>query len=171
MKLNSHGQSLVEFALAGLVFFSLLFAVIDLGFMFYANLTMQHAVREGTRYAVTGQSNACGNPNDRRGALIQVIKNSSNGLYDKNLTNHDHPCAPPDYNNPAISVITPSNVTFSNYSGTPAAGNPGNPNDIIVVSLSYTWPLVTPILKPFFPGGKYSFTVKSTMKNESFPTS
>jgi Flp pilus assembly protein TadG len=167
MRLNNHGQSLVEFALAGLVFFSLLFAVIDLGFMFYANLTMQHAVREGTRYAVTGQSTL--GP-DRRSALIQLIKKSSNGLYDKNLTLHDEP-GMQNYNNPSISVVKPGNVTFTNYTGTPTTGDPGKPDDVIVVSLTYTWPLITPLLKPFFPGGKYTFTVKSTMKNEGFPTS
>jgi len=168
MKLNSHGQSLIEFALAGMVFFSLLFGVLDLGIMLYANLTMQHAVREGTRFAITGQLAPLGS--DRRSQLIKKIKDSSNGLYDKNLTPHDEPGIL-SFNNPAISVINPSNVTFTNYSGTPTTGDPGKPDDVIVVSLTYTWPLITPILKPFFPGGKYTFTVKSTMKNESFPTS
>ena len=148
----------MEFALVALLLFALLFTIMDLGIMFYVNLTMQHAVREGTRYAVTGQSNL---GTDRRSALIQKIRDSSVGLYDKNLH------VPKD---PQINVITPSQVTFSNYTGTPTTGNPGQPNDIIVVSLTYTWPLVTPILKRFFPNGRYTFTVKSTMKNESFPT-
>lgn len=163
MGTNKIGQTTVEFAFAVLLLFGLLFAIIDLGVLFYVNLTMQHAVREGTRYAVTGRSNL--DPNgkgDRRAALIQAIKNKSNGLYDKNK--HD----PKD---PTINVITPSNVTFSNYSGTPTTGNPGNPGDVIEVSLTYTWPLITPILKPFFPNGQYTFTVRSTMTNEQFPAS
>ena len=45
----------MEFALVALLLFGILFTIIDLGIMFYVNLTMQHAVREGTRYAVTGQ--------------------------------------------------------------------------------------------------------------------
>jgi Flp pilus assembly protein TadG len=159
MRKNKNGQALVEFALVTLLLFGLLFTNIDLGIMFYVNLTMQHAVREGTRYAVTGQIGASAN---RRAALIQKIRDSSVGLYDKNLH------VPKD---PAIKVINPSNVTFPNYtSGTVQQGNPGNPNDIIVVSLTYSWPLVTPILKRFFLNGQYTFTVKSTMKNESFPT-
>ena len=136
--------------------FGLLFAIMDFGVMLYVNLTMQNAVRCGTRYAVTGQS---GLGTDRLSALIQEIRNMSNGLYDKN----QH--VPKD---PEISVITPSNVTFTNYTGTPTTGSPGLPNNIIVVSLTYSWPLLTPVLTPFFPGGQYTFTVKSTMKNESF---
>ena len=155
---NKKGQTLVEFALVVPVLFALLFAIIDLGVMLYVNLTMQYALFQGVRYEITGQSNL---GTDRRSALIQMIRNSSNGLYDKNMH------VPKD---PVIGVVVPSQVTFTNYSGTPATGDPGKPNDVIVVSLTYTWPLLTPILKPFFPQG-YTFTVKSTMKNESFPTS
>jgi Flp pilus assembly protein TadG len=156
MRINKNGQALVEFALVVLLLFGILFTIMDLGIMFYVNLTMQHAVREGLRYAVTGRSDLGA---DRRSALIQKIKNSSNGLYDKNLH------VPKD---PQINVINPSHVTFSNYTGTPTTGNPGNPTQTIVVSLTYTWPLLTPILKRFFTGGQYTFTVKSTMTNESF---
>ena len=156
MHRDEKGQILVEFALAAGVFLALLFAIIDLAYMFYVNLTMQHAVREGTRYAVTGQSTP---GNDRMSSLIDTIKANSNGLYDKNLHN------PKD---PQISVITPGQVTFTNYSGTPTSGTPGGPGDIIEVSLTYTGALMTPVLKPFFPNGEYTFTVKSTMKNEPF---
>ncbi len=156
MPVNKKGQALVEFALVIPVLFLLIFGIVDLAVMFYVNLTMQHAVYQGTRYEITGQS---GLGTDRRSAMIQEIKNNSNGLYDKNMH------VPKD---PEIRVIVPSQVTFPNYSATPVTGNPGNPSDIIVVSLTYTWPLLTPLLKPFFPGGSYTFTVKSTMKNELF---
>jgi hypothetical protein len=117
---------------------------------------MQHAVREGTRYAVTGRSNL---GIDRRAALIQKIKDSSNGLYDKNAHTPKEP---------VISKLNPASISFSNYSGTPQTGDPGKAGETILVRLDYTWPLITPIMKPFFAGGVYSFTVKTTMKNESF---
>jgi len=158
MKRNSRGQTVLEFAIVAWLFFSIVLAIADIAVMFYVNLTMQNAVREGTRYAVTGLSNLGA---DRRSAMIQKIKDSSNGLYDKNLY------TPKD---PTIKVIDPTQVSYANYSsGTLQPGNPGQPNQIIEVSLTYTWPLLTPFLKPFFPGGKYTFTVKSTMKNEPFP--
>ena len=156
MRANIKGQTLVEFAIVVPIFFLLVFAVVDLGYMFYVNLTMQSAVRQGTRYGVTGQSNL---GSDRRSALIQMIKDKSNGLYDKNVH------VPKD---PGINVIDPSQTTFDNYTGTPVSENPGQPNQVIIVSLTYTWPLLTPVLKPFFPDGSYTFTVKSTMKNENF---
>lgn len=150
------GQTLIEFALVAPLFFILLFAIVDLGWMFYVNLTMQHAVREGTRYAVTGRSDL---GRDRRAALIQKIREASDGLYDKNL--HDP-------KEPRIAVLPPGEVGFDNYTGTATAGDPGAKNDIIVVSLTYTCPLLTPVLKPFFDAAGYTFTVRSTMTNEPF---
>lgn len=156
---NRKGQTIVEFALAAVILFSLLFAIIDLALMFFVNLTMQHAVREGARYAITGQSDLGA---DRRAALIAKIREQSMGMYDKNLH------VPKD---PSVSIIKPSGVTFTNYSGTPTTGDPGQSDEVIVISLTYKWSLVTPLMKPFFPGGAYTFTVKTTMKNEPFPTS
>lgn len=153
MLINKKGQALVEFALVALLFFGISFAVMDLAIMFYVNLTMQNAVRAGTRYAVTGRSDL---GTDQKSALIRMIRDNSNGLYDKNLH------APKD---PEIRVITPSQVTFDNFIGTPPSGDP-KPDDLVVVSLTYTWQLLTPILKPIFAGGQYTFTAKSTMKYE-----
>ena len=149
------GQSTVEFTLVAVLLFGLLFALIDFGALFFVNLTMQNAVRAATRHAVT-QSNLAPN-GDRMAALIQSIKDNSYGLYDKNKHN------PKD---PTVRVITPSNVTFTNYSGTPSTGL-GDPGQVIEVKLTYTWPLMTPILQPLFPNG-YTFTVKTTMTNEPF---
>lgn len=153
---DKKGQTLVEFALLAPLFFILIFGMVDLGWMFYVNLTMQHAVREGARYAVTGRSDL---GKDRRDALIQKIRAASMGLYDKNL--HE----PKD---PRVAVLSPGDLSFDNYTGSAAQGDPGAKDDIIVVSLTYTCPLLTSVLKPFISGGEYTFTVKSTMTNEPF---
>lgn len=156
MRTGRKGQALVEFALALPILLLFVFGIIDLAWMFYVNLTMQHAVREGTRYAVTGRKDL---GRDRREAMIQKIKNESMGLYDKNL--HE----PKD---PRIAVISPDKVTFENYTGTSTTGDPGARDEVILVSLTYTCPLLTPVLKPLMSGGAYTFTVKSTMRNKPF---
>lgn len=150
------GQTTVEFALTAVVLLSVLFAIIDLAMMFYVNLTMQNAVREGARYAITGQM---GTSVDRRTAMIQKIKECSCDLYNKNaLAQKD----------PTVSILTPANTNptpFYNYTGQQVS-NTGSPDQIITVRLTYAWPLMTPVLKPFFTGGSYTFTASATMKNE-----
>ena len=50
------GAELVEFSLVMIPMFGVLFLVIDLSWMLFARSTLQYAVREGVRYAVTGQT-------------------------------------------------------------------------------------------------------------------
>ena len=48
----------------------------------------------------------------------------------------------------------------------PGSAAPAVPNDIERVTITYTWPLMTPLLSPFFPGGALTMKVESMMKNE-----
>src|SRR5882724_8567455 len=52
------GQSLVEFALVAPLFFLLVFGITDFGRLFFTQETLQFALREAGRYAVTGQHQA-----------------------------------------------------------------------------------------------------------------
>jgi Flp pilus assembly protein TadG len=152
-QVNEKGQAVVEFALTALVLFMLLFAVIDMGMMFYVNLTLQHAVRVGTRNAIIGEPGKNGKTS--REALRQKIIDASNGLcIDSNIVS-----------GPTVSILTPSATAFSNYTGRPVPDT-GAPDQIIIVRMTYAWPVLTPVMAPFFPDGKYTFTASATMKNE-----
>ncbi len=84
---KAFGAATVEFALVAVTVFTLLFGIIDFSYLFWGTLSMQHAVREGARYAVTGQSNLfvnpTGNAKDRCDAAIEEIKTQSMGFYDR----------------------------------------------------------------------------------------
>lgn len=146
------GATVVEMAIIAPVFLLILLALIELSMMFFATLTMQYAVREGARYAVTGQNNL--DPNtasqQRYAAIIASIKDNSLGMYDKL--------------SPVISVngTSYSNSTYSN-------GMFGAPGAIIVIQLDNDWVVTTPFLSSLFSNGKYHFAVAATMRNEYFP--
>lgn len=159
---RQQGANLVEFALVAPIYFFLTLMTMELGILFWVNLTMQHAVREGARYAITGQSNLDpASPNKKRYlAVIQKIKDSSMGLYDKV--------------NPTIVV--------NGVAQNPGAYNDsmfGTTNTMVVLQLDCTWPVVTPawrLMSLLSPGagstgptnGRYSFSVAATMRNEGF---
>lgn len=149
--LAQRGATIIEFAIIAPAFLMLMIGIIELSMVYFANLTMQHAVREGARYAVTGQSNLDPNTSSqqRYQAVMQKIKDSSMGMYDK-------------VGPPTVSV---TNVSGGSNSG---AGMFGNPGDIVVISLDCNWPLVTPMMAAFFNNGKAHFVVAATMRNESF---
>jgi Flp pilus assembly protein TadG len=155
LKTNQHGAATVEFALTATLFLAVLFALIDFAYLFWGNLSMAHAVREGARYAVTGQSGLDPSPQgtaqDRCDAAVEAIKNQSMGFYAR------------------VSPVVTFKTLNSDGSITLVPVNScAASNQIIVISIANTLPLLTPFLKPFFTNGKYTFTVSTTMKNEGF---
>ena len=150
------GATTVEFALIAPILLLLLCVALDLGIALWVNLTMQYAVREGARYAVTGQDNLDPDTSDQQRylAVIQEIKTSSMGLYNM---------VAPSYT-VTVNGTAQSYSTQTSYS----TGMFGNPGDIIVLQLNCTWSLLTPLIAPFFNGGAYTFSVAATMRNEGF---
>ena len=147
---QEEGQSLVEFALAAVLFFTCLFAMMDFAVMFFVQQTMQHAVRSGARLAVIDPGSNCA------AAMIANIDAQSMGFYGKNANAST---------TPTVSTQTLGSVTGT--SGTAIRdGTCGTPQQPITVSLDYSWPLLTPFLRPFFANGMYTFTVKTTVVNE-----
>src|SRR5713101_186573 len=55
---NRRGNTIIESALIILPLFSIVFAIIDFSMVAFVRHTLHHAVREGTRYAITSQTMA-----------------------------------------------------------------------------------------------------------------
>jgi len=151
----------VEFALVAVAYLVLILAIVEFGILFWVNLTMQYAVREGARYAITGRSDL--GPT-RYQSIVAKMKDSSMGQWDAVA--------------PVIS-ITINNGTPQDYSNTGqyTTGMFGNAGDIVVFRVNCRWPLVTPLPKmlkiinpagTFFPSDTYAFSVAATMRNEAF---
>jgi Flp pilus assembly protein TadG len=150
---RERGAAVVEFAIVASVYLLVLIAIIEFGVMFWASLTMQYAVREGARFAITGQIEA---PyTTRYESVIAKVQNSSMGLWSKVspvITIRINNGAPVSYANSA--AYTP--------------GMFGAAGQIVVLQLDCKWPLITPLIQPFFTGGEYRFSVAATMRNEAF---
>lgn len=162
MKTNGadKGTAIIEFALVAPILLFIMFVIIELGVLFWVNLTMQYAIREGARYAITGQSNLdpASVNKQRYLAVIQRIKDSSMGLYDKV--------------NPTIIVnsVAQDPTSYNNNMF-------GAANSLVVLQLNCTWPVITPawrLMALFNPGnqpnisGQYTFSVAATMRNEAY---
>jgi len=151
---RQRGAAAVEFAFAAMLFFTVLFSIIDWSYLFFANLTMQHAVREGARFAVTGSSTGAPTPGDRCGATLQRIRQQSMGLYDATGSTTVFK-----------TIDSAGNITTLGSGGCYGAGQ------LIIVQVNGGIAALTPFVRPFFSatGGTYNFEVSTTMKNEAFP--
>lgn len=143
---SAKGQSLVEFALVLPLFFLLLFGVIDFGRLFYVQMTLQNALRQAGRYAVTGNHLPVDPKRPDLGTLtrvnsiIQIAQQSSLGL----------------------------DVTGIKITSRDGGSNAGGPGDTVTISVSADLQLLTPLIGQFFTGGKYHFTESVSFRNEPF---
>ena len=140
------GQSLVEFALVAPLFFLLVFGITDFGRLFFTQETLQFALREAGRYAVTGQHMA--NPDPKVGGNLSRVA-SIKAIAQQNAIGID------------VSKIVVSSGGVSDFAG--------GPGDTVVVSLATDLKLITPMIGRFFGSDQtYHFTVQTVFRNEPF---
>jgi Flp pilus assembly protein TadG len=142
------GQALVEAGLIMTILVPVTFTVLDFAGILFAYLAMQNGVTQATRFAVTGNTStdSSGTSLSRDQSIRQAMRSNTPGF-----------------------VFSDSNFSF--YNLTKDTSGSGGPNDLIRVSVTYDWLLLTPFLRPFFPSGSVHIAVASTMRNEPYPTS
>jgi len=144
----AEGSALTEFALVIPLFLLLVFGVCDFGRLFFVETTLENAVRQAGRYAITGNHQPDpknpGQNLSRVDSIIQVAQQAAIG-------------------------IDVSNIQISSVNG--GAGSAGGPGDTVIISLTSNVQLITPVIAAFFTNGTYTFTVSVRLKNEPFPPS
>lgn len=147
-------QALVEFALVSVIFFMLIFGIFDTVRLFQSWVTVQHAAREGARFAVTGQVACTGFTDDRVACITLRAKEASIGLVGGGASGTDV----------AVSL---KSWHYPNYSGAGTANSAGSQCDAVEVTVSYQHEMVTPIIKAILPGG-IGVKGRQRMLNEPF---
>jgi Flp pilus assembly protein TadG len=150
-KANDSGQTLVEFAISLSIFLLLLLGVLDFGYLYSTKVTLQNAVRQGGRYAITGgcitgSDGSCSQT--RYNSIQQTVENASLGLLN-------------------ISQIS---ITCTDEGGGCPNGA-GGPGDIVTITVTYPYHFMTGPIGKFFPSKSYTLNVSSTFTNEIFPPS
>jgi Flp pilus assembly protein TadG len=145
---------MVEMAFILSVFVLLLMSIIEFGSMFQNKLTLQNAVRQAGRYAITGQciesNGSC--TESRYNSILQTLETNSIGII--NSTN----------------VGSDVSITCTNEGGGCPNGA-GGPGDVITITVTYPYLFVTPLMAHFFPSHAYTIHVSSAFTNEPFPPS
>ncbi|HVU20171.1 MAG TPA: TadE/TadG family type IV pilus assembly protein [Rhizomicrobium sp.] len=160
------GSAIVEFALIAPIFFLLLFAILEIGIIFFAQSTLQHATNNLARLVRTGQ--------------LQLNGTTQSQMRSKVCTDIA-PLIPCD-NQLYVDLEAFSNfgsVGFSppldpNGNMIPLNGyNAGSACSVVLVRIFYAWPVFTPILTPFLSnmaGDKHLLYAASAFRNEPYTT-
>lgn len=160
------GSAVLEFALIAPVFFLLIFAIMEIGIIFFAQSTLQVGANDVARMVRTGQVQGQGlSQSQVRARVCADIA----------------PLIPCD-GNLYVDVESFSNfggVGFSQPLDANKNMNPmnafqtGNACDVVLVRVFYAWNVFTPILTPFLVnvnGNKHLLYSAAAFRNEPFST-
>lgn len=142
------GSSFVESAFVFVPLMAMIVAIFDYSLVIMTRSTLQHAVREGLRYAITYQTM----PGLGHDASIRaVVRNNSLGFL-SNVTGTENPCRI------CIRYYNPNTLAFEN------ANTPGNIVEIAVEN--YTWNWIAPLMRSATP---LQIAVRASDRMETIP--
>jgi Flp pilus assembly protein TadG len=152
---NGKGATIVEFALVFPLLLLLVFGVMDFGFYFFVQHSLQFATREGVRLALVGRTinDASGNQLSRVASIVQMIRNKASVAV-----------KPADV---SVSVF-PVDATFVDPSGWQTTQDAGLPGSYMRVKSRYTYQFITPLIGALVPGRSKLIEVQATYRNELF---
>lgn len=174
------GVTAVEFAMIAPVFILFVMGIIEFSLIMFVSMVMESATDDTARLGKTG---FVAGGTTRQAEIIADVNNRTAGLLDpaqiavttQVYANFDNVGQP----EPCISPPTPPcggtpGVNFTDVNGNGqwdadmGAAGLGNPGDIVVYTVTYPWPIVTPVMRAFL-GNTYRITARSVVRNEPYP--
>jgi len=131
---SRRGSTAVEFALVAPMFFALLFAILETAMVFFAGQVLETMTQEGARMIMTGQAQTAGYA---QADFKNYVCNQISILFSCANINVDVQ----SYST-FSSVVIPSQIDANGCFVGTNRYNPGGPSQIVVVQLSYQWPLL-----------------------------
>jgi Flp pilus assembly protein TadG len=148
------GSIAVEFALTAIPFFTLLFAILEAGIVFFATATLDQAVNDAGRLIRTGQAQSAGMTQQQ---LTQTICNNVVLLSACTTNLKIDVRVYSNFSNVAFPSVMGTDGTVQSNKLAFALGNAG---DIILVRAFYVWPIWSP-----FPTGLSTNSGSATPSN------
>ncbi|MEM8812221.1 MAG: TadE/TadG family type IV pilus assembly protein [Pseudomonadota bacterium] len=165
---DEKGAAAVEFGLLAFPFFLILFSIIEISLVFFANQIMDNAVSDAARMIRTGQAQAA---SFSAAEFKTQVCNGLIGLFD---------CAGGNLYidvrtfNTFASVTIPDPINGDDeVDDTSFAYDDGGPETIVVVRVYYEWPLFTNMIQTGFgnlASGNRLIASVVAFRNEPFPT-
>ena len=149
------GSSAVEFALALPVFFLLVIGIIEFGWYFFVQHTLQYATREGMRLALVGRqlTDPSGNVLSREASIVKTIRDEASLAVDPGAL---------------MISIYPVKEDFSDPTGWQSQQNAGEEGNYMRVRVYYEHVIFTPLIGKFVNNGYFLVAAEGTYRNELF---
>lgn len=158
---NQRGNTTTEMAMMLLPFVILILGVMEFGWYFLHQHTLQYATREGMRLALVGEvlNDENGDPQTRDASIRQVIHEKG----ELGLMNIDQA------DDIAIWKAGANDDAGGGLTFEELAPNAGNPADYMRIKVDYEHQFLTPLIGNFFPDSdSITLRAEATYRNEDF---
>lgn len=163
---NRKGSAAVQFAMIGAPFLLMLFAIIEMTMMFFAQQVLENATQDAARLIMTGQAKAYTQA-QFKAALCDKLSGTffdcSGGIYINSQSSTSFSGIAP------VNPIDSSGKFVNNFSFTP-----GSSGSIMLVQVFYRWPLFVTTLGYNAGNVDGSYRLLSgaaAFRNEPYPSS
>jgi Flp pilus assembly protein TadG len=174
------GTAVMEFALIAPVAVLSIIGLLELSMIMFVQSLMEGGLREASRFGITGYIPP-GMTREER--ILEIVASNTIGLVDMETVEVITKVYPSfsDVNQP--EPFTDQNANGSYDAGEPFTDSNGNgqwdsdmgtagiggPGDIVRYTLTYDWPLLTPVLSSIIgTGGKIKLSATAAVRNEPF---
>ncbi len=178
---DQSGIAIIEFAMIAPVFLLMVMGIIEFSTIMFTTVVMESATNVTSRLGKTGYV-AAGTTRDQQ--IIDNIKTRTAGLLDptkititsKAYTDFSKVGQPEPCLNPNHSPCPGApGVNFTDINGNGVwdadmgRAGLGNAGDVVVYTVSYPWPIMTPIVAGII-GRTFTITVRTVVRNEPYGT-
>ncbi len=177
LRRREDGTTAIEFAMLSPVLILFMMGIIEFSLIMFTQTVMESATNSTARVGITGNDNGSGLSREQQ--LINSVADRTVGLLDRNnitvtMTTYS---AFNNVNRPEPFIDANGNGIYNTgESYTDINGNAqwdadmgvagaGQANDIVVYTVSYPWPIFTPVVSAII-GNTIQLTARTVVKNE-----
>lgn len=176
---NQDGSLAVEFAFAAPILVTVIFGIAELAMALVVSSLIEGGLRDAARFGITGREM----PGVTREAVIrQIIQDATGGLVDMStaqISSKVYPsfvtigtAEPFEDANGNATYDDGENFTDINGNGQwdsdMGVSGAGGPGDIVLYTIRYDLPLLTPLLGGIFGGDGFKLSASIPVRNEPF---
>lgn len=161
------GAAAVEFALVALPFLALTFAILETALVFFAGQALEAAAADSGRLIMTGQAQTGSFDKD---AFKSAVCSHVYGLFDCQNGVYVDVRTYTNFSSGATAINT-SPIVNGKFDSSKVQYNPGGPDDIVVVTLYYQWPIYVTLFGNSLDnlnGGNRLLVATSVFRNEPY---
>ena len=154
------GATTVEFAFVALPFLTLVFAIVELGLVFFVSVTLENAVIDTGRKIRTGELQTAGGTAATFKTAVCTEMAWIGAACSDALSLDVRTFAGFSASNTAVAANQPQTPCW----------DPGGPGSVVMVRAYYAWPLITPLLETGLKSsnGKRIVTAVAAFANEPY---